>query len=47
MEKFGNNRPQQIEEMAKKASINGVAVYAIDAAQIDSELGADSNVQVD
>jgi VWFA-related protein len=37
---MGNNRPQQIEEFAKKASGGGVAIYAIDAAQIDSELSA-------
>ena len=37
---MGNNRRQEIEELSKKASIEGVTIYAIDAAQIDSDLSA-------
>ena len=44
---IGNNRPQQIEELSKKASIDGVIIYAIDA-QIDSDLSAgEGTLQVD
>jgi VWFA-related protein len=44
---MGNARPQEIEEMAKHVSANGVTIYAIDAGQIDSGVtsAADRDLQ--
>jgi hypothetical protein len=37
---MGNSMPDEIEQMAKRASANGVTMYPIDAAEVQSELSA-------
>ena len=44
----GSARPRHIEDLSKRASANGVTIYAVDAGQIESELSAsESQVAVD
>jgi VWFA-related protein len=43
----GNRTPQEIDNVAARASENGVAIYAIGAGQTDSEFSAENDSSVD
>jgi VWFA-related protein len=44
---MGNSMPDDIETMARQASVNGVVLYPIDAAEVQSEISAGNNLGIE